>query len=470
MHGPLWAWDAVDLARAIRTREISAREAVQASLDRLAAVNPRINAVVETLADEALASAAAADNEAERNPDALLPLHGVPVTIKVNTDQRGCATTNGVVAFREVMATADAPPVANWRKAGAIIVGRTNTPAFSWRWFTDNDLYGATLNPWNGGITPGGSSGGAAAALAAGIGALAQGNDIGGSIRYPAYACGLAGIRPSFGRVPSYNATTAEERPLAAQIMSVQGPLARHVPDLRLGLAAMSGFDPRDPWWVPAPLEGPPPPRPIRVAYLCDPGDAGVAPEVVAAVEQAASWLADAGYAVEQKTPPDFMATVDLWNAVLGTETRLNMLPLIEKFGDKAVQRMARFFDGLVPSLDLPAFGKALARRSTLLRSWMAFFETYPLILLPVSCEPPFPAGFDQGGDAALMRLVTAQRPQYPPAALGLPAVSVPTGVVGGVPMGVQLIAGRFREDLCLDAAEAIEARAPMPTPIDPRP
>jgi amidase len=468
MQGPLWAWDAVELARAIRSRAVSAREAVTACLDRMATVNPTINAVVETLGDEALADAAAAD-EALRRGETVGPLHGVPVTIKVNTDQRGRTTTNGVVAFRDVIAAADAPPVANWRKSGAILVGRTNTPAFSWRWFTDNALYGATLNPWHSGVTPGGSSGGAAAALAAGIGALAHGNDIGGSIRYPSYVCGLAGIRLSFGRVPSFNATAPEERPLSGQIMGVQGPLARRVRDLRLGLAAMSGFDPRDPWWVPAPLAGPAPRQPIRVALTCDPGGGGVAPSVAAAVRQAAEWLADAGYVVEERAPPDFTAAVELWNLILGTETRLTMLPSVERFGDEGVRRMARFFDRLAPPLDLYAFGRALARRATLLRAWMMFFEEYPLVLMPVSCEPPFPAGFDRGDDAALTRLVAAQRPQFPPAVLGLPAVSVPTGIVDGVPIGVQLIAGRFREDLCLDAAEAIEARAPMPTPIDPR-
>jgi amidase len=468
MPGPLWSWDAVDLAEAIRTRAISAREAVTACLDRLAAVNPTINAVVETLADEALAAAVAAD-DAVRCGDRLGPLHGVPVTIKINTDQRGCATSNGVVAYRGIIAQADAPPVANWRRAGAVIVGRTNTPAFSWRWFTDNALHGATLNPWNRGVTAGGSSGGAAAALAAGIGALAHGNDLGGSIRYPAYVCGLTGIRPSFGRVPSFNPTAPEERPFAVQIMSVQGPLARRVRDLRLGLAAMSGFDPRDPWWVPAPLEGPSPKRPIRVAFACDPGGSGVMPEVAAAVRRAAGWLADAGYAVDERAPPEFTPATELWHAILGTDTRLNMLPLIEKLGDEAVRRMARFFDGLVPSLDLSAFAKALARRATLLRAWMAFFEEYPLVLLPVSSEPAFPTAFDQGDDAALARLVTAQTPLFPAAFLGLPALAVPTGVVDGVPIGVQLIAGRFREDLCLDAGAAIEDRAPMPTPIDPR-
>jgi amidase len=194
MKNELWSWSAVDLARAIATREISSREAVQSTLDRTAQVNPALNAVVEVLADEALTAADAADAAVKAGSE-LGPLHGVPVTTKVNVDQRGCATTNGVVEFRNVIATEDSPVVANFRKAGAVIVGRTNTPAFSHSWFTDNDLHGATYNPWSRRLTPGGSSGGAASAIAAGIGAIAHGNDFGGSIRYPAYACGVAGLR-----------------------------------------------------------------------------------------------------------------------------------------------------------------------------------------------------------------------------------------------------------------------------------
>lgn len=159
MKSELWGWSAVDLARAIATREISSREAVQASIERITQVNPMLNAVVEVLADEALQAADAAD-AAVRAGETLGPLHGVPVTTKVNVDQRGCATTNGVVEFRDVIATEDSPVVANLRKAGAVIVGRTNTPAFSHRWFTDNDLHGATYNPWGKHLTPGGSSGG----------------------------------------------------------------------------------------------------------------------------------------------------------------------------------------------------------------------------------------------------------------------------------------------------------------------
>ncbi|WP_038379359.1 amidase, partial [Bradyrhizobium elkanii] len=298
----LWSWSAVDLARAIATRAISSREAVQSSLDRIAEVNPALNAIVAVLADEALAAADAADVAVKSGAE-LGVLHGVPVTIKVNVDQRGCATTNGVVAFRDVIATEDSPVVANLRKAGAVIVGRTNTPAFSHRWFTNNDLHGATYNPWSRRLTPGGSSGGAASAVASGMGAIAHGNDFGGSIRYPAYACGVAGLRPTPGRIPAFNPSATSDRPITAQMMSVQGPLARSVADLRIGLAAMAQADARDGTWLPVPLQGAPLKRPIGVAIAPAPfGDE--AGEVSAAVRAAGRWLAEAGFAVEETVPP----------------------------------------------------------------------------------------------------------------------------------------------------------------------
>ena len=207
-----------------------------------------------------------AADDARRRGDVLGPLHGVPVTVKVNVDTKGRATTNGVVAFKDNVATEDSPVVANLRKAGALIIGRTNTPAFSVRWFTENDLHGRTLNPWSREHTPGGSSGGASSAVAAGMGAIAHGNDLAGSVRYPAYCTGVVGLRPSFGRVPAFLPSAKEERPLSMAMMSVQGPLARNVADLRLALQAMSAGDARDPWWVPAPLSGPALPRPLRVA------------------------------------------------------------------------------------------------------------------------------------------------------------------------------------------------------------
>ena len=224
MTDEIWRWDATRMAGAIARREISSREAVSSCLGRMAAVNPRLNAVTVDLGAGRGAAADRADAAVARG-DALGALHGVPVTIKENIDQAGCATTNGVVAFRNLIAQEDSPVVANWTAAGAVIVGRTNTPAFSFRLDTENDLRGRTWNPWSEQHTPGGSSGGAAASVAAGITPLAHGNDIAGSIRYPAYACGLAGLRPSFGRVPAFNPSGGGERSMSSQLMSVQGPI-----------------------------------------------------------------------------------------------------------------------------------------------------------------------------------------------------------------------------------------------------
>jgi amidase len=467
MERELWRWDAVDLAAAIRTRKISSREAAQSVLGRLEAVNPAINAVTVVLADEALAAADAADAAVKRG-EALGPLHGVPVTIKENIDQAGQATSNGIVAFKNLIAKTDSPPVANWKRAGAIIIGRTNTPAFSIRWHTDNALRGRTFNPWARERTPGGSSGGAAAALATGIAPLAHGNDLGGSVRYPAYCCGVAGIRPTLGRVPAYNQTTTEERPPAHQLMSVQGPLARRVRDVRLGLAAMAQGDPRDPWWVPAPLGGPPVQRPIRVALSVDPAKQGVHADVAAAVRAAGAALDEAGYAVEEADPPDVGGVTDCWAALIVNELRHVTLPYIREHGDADVIRCTELTLEQVPDMGLDGYLKALAQRTKHLRDWMHFFERYSLVVGPVSTEPPFTVGFDVQSAERMREVLRAQRLLVAINLLGLPAVSVPTGLAGGVPLGVQVIGGRYREDLCLDAAEVIEAQHGLPTPIDP--
>jgi len=267
MTHELWRLSAVELAEAIRRKDVSCRDAIASVLARIDETNPRVNALPEVLADEAVAAADAADRALARG-EQIGPLHGVPVTTKVNVDQAGRATTNGVVALRDLVAASDSPPVANLTRAGAVVIGRSNTPAFSLRWFTDNDLHGRTLNPWNPGVTPGGSSGGAAAAVALGMGPIAHGNDYGGSIRYPAWACGVVGLRPTVGRVPAYNETANEERGISSQLMSVQGPLTRTVADARLALAVMAEGDPRDPLWVPAPSNDPDDGRPLKVALF----------------------------------------------------------------------------------------------------------------------------------------------------------------------------------------------------------
>jgi amidase len=459
-----WRWDAVDIARAIRLGALSAREATEAALARCAAVNPAINAVVDPLPDLALEAADAADAVRARG-HSLGPLHGVPTTVKVNADMAGRATTNGVVAFRDAIAPADSAVVGNLKRAGAVVIGRTNTPAFSWRWFTDNDLHGKTLNPWHAGHTPGGSSGGAASAVAAGIGAIAHGNDIGGSVRYPAYACGVAGMRPSFGRIPAFNPGAKMERSLSAQLLSTQGPLARRVRDLRLALAAMAAPDWRDPWQAPVALEGPALPGPLRVALCADSMGTGVHPAVAAAVQAAGAALARAGYAVEEAAPPGFAAIAADWDAFIHAEATVFMR---EGFRTLADAKARAIFDEMAerPLPTLPEWMTLLAGRTTHQRAWAAWMQDVPLLVIPVSAEPPFPQGLDE---ADFARVFKAQGPLFPTVHLGLPSVSVPTGVVDGVPMGVQVVAGRWREDLALAAAEAIEAACPMPTPIDPR-
>ena len=462
----LWQLGAVELAALVRAGAVSSREAVQSCLARMDAVNPHLNAVGLPLAEEALAQADRADAAARRG-DPLGPLHGVPVTTKVNTDQRGCPTDNGVPAYKALKAEADSPVVANLRRAGAIVVGRTNTPCYSMRWFTDNELHGRTLSPWNAGITPGGSSGGAAAAVASGIGPIAQGNDIAGSVRYPSYCCGLFGLRPSYGRVPAYNPTATAPPAIASQLMAVQGPLARTVADLRVAFEAMAVPDARDPRGVPIgafPL----PARPIRVAVVARPGGAPAHPAVAEAVGRAGRALAAAGYAVEETEPPGFKEAADLWQKLAMPDTIARLEPMVAASGDAGIRRSLGLWRAVFPERDPQACLDALGDRYRLLRLWQEFLERVPIVVAPVSLAPPFAVGTDVRDREATARLIAAQAPLLTVSVLGLPSIAAPTGLHDAVPIGVQVIAGPCREDLCFDAAAVLEAHFPMPTPIDP--
>jgi amidase len=457
---PIWQWSAVETAEAIRTGRASAVEVVAAHQARLRAANPAVNAAVVDLSDTALKQAEQADAARARG-EPLGPLHGVPVTIKINIDVEGQANSNGVPAFKDNIAPGDSPVTANLRRAGAIILGLTNTPEFSMRGFTDNPLHGQTLNPWNPAITCGGSSGGAGAAVALGIGAIAHGNDIGGSLRWPAFCNGVATIKPTQGRIPAYNPSAAAERPLMAQFMSAQGPLARTVADVRLGLDVMSQRDPRDPWWVPAPLEGPKPPAPIRVALAKLPADMRPDPAVMDLVRQAAGHLADAGYAVEEVEVPDLDGTWQLWANLLLTELVVLQKAQMWEVGSDRFKTALEGFIGLGTVLDQEGYMKGIAQRSRVIRNWLAFLEAYPVLLTPLSIAPVPGKDADLAGDAAVKQLFHHDlRFMGAMNLLGLPAAVVPVGLAAGAPIGVQLVASRYREDLCLDAAAAIEARA----------
>lgn len=454
----LWRLSAVELAARIRRRDVSAVEAAQSALARLEAVNSRINAVVDHRAEDALAQAAQVDAALARGDDPGA-LAGVPVTVKVNVDQAGFATTNGVTLQKDVIAAVDNPVVANLRKAGAVIVGRTNTPAFSLRWFTRNLLHGDTLNPRNPALTPGGSSGGAASAVAAGIGHLAHGTDIAGSIRYPAYACGVHGLRPSLGRVPAYNAALPE-RTIGGQITAVSGPLGRSIADLRLGLAAMAAPDPRDPWWVPAPLEGPAVPR--RAALCLTPDGMETEPAVVKALQDAARRLSEAGWSVDTvDTLPPLREAADLQIRMWMADGYEGMVEAARKEGDRGALAALEGQREHVAGMDLAKFSAVLTRRATLTRLWELFLADYPVLLLPVSAELPFEDNLDLQGEAAYRRVWRAQMTQIGLPFMGLPGLTVAMGSAGGSPVGVQVVAGRYREDLCLAAGEVIESAGP---------
>src|SRR6195952_4912941 len=400
--GDLWRLPAADIAALIKSKKVSAKEAASSALSRLDAVNPAINAVVDHRPEEVMAQAAGIDAAIARNEE-VGTLAGVPVTVKVNIDQQGFATTNGLKLQRDVIARSNTPVIDNLRKAGAVILGRTNCPAFSYRWFTTNLIHAETKNPRDPAIPPGGSSGGAGAALAAGIGHIAHGTDIAGSIRYPAYACGVHGLRPTMGRIPAFNAALPE-RGIGPQITAVSGPLARTIGDLRIALAAMSGRDARDPWWTPAPLEGPAMAK--RAALCLSPDGLETVAEVKAAVADAGKRLERAGWTIEaiENTPP-LREAAELQTRLWLGDGYEAQLEAAQREGDPGALACLRGIRDQVFPFDAAAFSKALTRRATLTREWQLFFETYSVLLMPVSGELPFPDGLDRRDDASFARV-----------------------------------------------------------------
>ena len=464
---PLWQWSATNLASAIRERRLSSHDVIEAHLERIEAVNPKVNAVTVVLADDALRAAREADKAVAAGDD-VGPLHGVPITVKEGFDVVGSATTHGIVALRDSMQVIDAPVVAHLKQAGAIPIGRTNLPNYGLRYHTDNDLRGATLNPWDASRTPGGSSGGEAAAIATGMSPLGVGGDMGGSLRYPAQCCGVTSIRPSLGRVSRTSSSIFPDSPLFyEQIASVNGPMARHVGDLRLALDVMSRADPGDPLWMPAMRLGQAGPGPVKVAVTADPAGHGVSPAVAEGVATAAAVLADAGYAVEQVDPPLIDESTRTLEQISIMEIESYLPGLRETISADA----RRFLNGLVGDItaDLPSYMKAIATRHEIAREWNLFLERYSLVLGPVSTMPPFEVGYDVSGPDQIRRFIESIGLTEVCNLLGLPSVAVPVQVVDGLPQGVQLIGRRYHEDLCFDAAEAIERQQGVFTPIDPR-
>lgn len=452
-----WAWSARLISERIRTRQISAAEVVESHLGRMAAQNPELNAVTRACDDSAREAAEAIDVGLAAGAPAG-PLVGVPVTIKDNADVAGQSTPNGVAALDDVEAPSSAPFVEHLEAAGAVVIGRTNTPEFSWRWHTDNPLFGPTINPHDPGLTPGGSSGGAAAAVAAGVGALAHGNDAGGSLRWPALCCGVTSIKPTRGRVASHNATSPGERSPAIDLFAVQGLLGRSVEDVELGLEVMASGSWRDPGQVPAAL-GQAHGRRAGVHYG---SGASLHPEVGAAVEAAAASLAADGWSVAEVEVPDLDESARTWASLLNTDfhhtTRSTMLEL----SSPALALMLEVLDSIAPPLSLGGYIAAMQSRSAQLRQWQHLFHRdVDVVVLPVAMEPPWPAGDDTTGAGRLEQIYAANTPLVAINLLGLPAAAQPTSVGSGRPAGVQLVAAPFHETVALDAAASIERHRP---------
>lgn len=458
MNTELWQLSATELAARIARRETTARAATESVLSRIAVANPQVNALATVTADSALQAADAAD-AAQARGETLGALHGVPVTIKINIDVKGEPTTDGVAALKDNMATSHSPLVQSMLNAGAIIVGRNNAPAFSLRWFTDNAFHGRTLNPFNPAVTPGGSSGGAAAATAMGMGAIAHGNDYGGSVRYPAWACGVVGLRTTVGRIPAFKAT-APNRIISNQQMSVQGPLTRTVADTRLALQVMSQGSPLDPQWVPAPLQYDDSAKPTRVAVFRSWSHSPVDPTASAAVDQAAQWLQAAGYTIEEAEPPHFAEVSAMQMQMCMNDMRRAAVPFMQENGDDALRKALSQYMAVTPEWSRDEYLESLVRRFNIARDWAVFFERYPLLLMPNSWERQFAIDEDQRSSERTAQIFLAQAPMLGTAVLGLPGLSVPTGLVDGLPVGVQLVTTKFREDRLLAAGEVIEQAA----------
>ncbi|GAA4449120.1 amidase [Phytohabitans houttuyneae] len=418
---------AAELGRRIAARELSAREVVGAFLDRVAEVDPALNAVVELRAEAALAEAAAADERGSGGP-----LHGVPFTVKDWIDAAGLRCAGGQPAHRERRPARDATAVARLRAAGGILLGKTAAGP-------DNPLYGRVGNPHDPRFTPAGSSSGEAAIIAAGGSALGLGSDSGGSIRQPAHCCGIAGLRPTTGRVPltghfPFICATADPR-------TVIGPLARHVEDLALALRLIAGPDGADPSAVPVPLGDHAAVRlaGTRVALYLDHPHTTPHPAVVRATHAAAATLAAAGLVVEEATPPGladvYPLTLDYWRRP-------------ESDSPDEWVNGGTFDPATLGPISAEDVERSLFTWDRLRRRMLPFIGAHPLVLSPAAEKPAVPHGEDGGGIpyTLLWSLV------------GYPAVVVRAGTtVEGLPVGVQIAAPPWREDLALAAASIVE-------------
>ena len=452
---------ASELAELIRSKEASSKEVVEAHFNRIKEVNPDINAITLTLEESALKLADEADSAGEE--ERKRPFHGVPFTIKENIDFMGTPTTNGIPLLAESMPPRNAPIVDRMLGAGAIPIGRTNLPEMGMRLDTDNPLRGRTFNPWNKALTPGGSSGGEAASIATGMSPFGLGNDIGGSLRNPAYCCGIASLNPSIGRIPFVNSIEGFiDMGISGAFLS-DGPMARSVEDLRTGLSIMAGRHIDDPQSVNTPLSGPIPEKP-KAALVKEIANFNLPDATKREIDKAGAILSNSGWSIEEVEAPEVERVYEIWGTVLNSGM-LDAMPE-EVFKPETAAYLHRFAEPFL-SNDLN-LDQALIERRRLRRLWSAFLTDYQVCIGPTWANLPWPIDTDLDPEKGIDTLRQSFSFIAPGNCLGLPSVALPMGVDNGIPTGVQIYSELYREDLCLLAAELIQKEAPCPTPIDP--
>ncbi|MCK9519921.1 MAG: amidase family protein [Dehalococcoidia bacterium] len=457
------AWQ---VAESVRRKERSAREVTEAALERLAAGNERLNAFVHIAPELALQQADAIDAQIARGEDPG-PLAGVPIGVKDLEPAAGMPFTMGSRAYKDVIADTDSVQLARLKAAGAVALGKTNTPEFGYKGFTENRLFGATRNPWNPELTPGGSSGGSAAAVSAGLVPLATASDGGGSIRIPAGFCGCYGIKPTAGRIP-----IAGPQYSHWATHSTLGPVSRTVRDSARYLDAAAGPHPDDLHSLDAPTGGyeaaavAAPPPIIRIAWSADLGYAVVDPEVAQVARQAAEAFAKALGAELVEADPGFEDPMPAWFAIGAPGDTLR----VEELGERAAQLEPGYLRFAESGRGMTAVqvAQALQTRHAVNRQVNRFLDEYTLLLTPTLAAPPFKAegpppmviAGKEVGPAGFIPFT------YPFNLTGHPAASLPAGLTAaGLPVGLQVVAPRFADKLLLTVSAAFEAANPWPWP-----
>src|SRR5271170_3481286 len=456
------------MSELIRARKLSPVELMDAHLKQIGKHNPQVNAFIRILAEQASVSAKAAEGHLSTCGPVLPPLHGIPVTIKDSFDVAGVPTTCGSTFLRDKNATQDATAVARLKQAGAIPIGKTNCPEFLSNYESDNFVAGRTNNPWDLERTSGGSSGGESAAIASFFSAGGIGSDGGGSIRVPAHFTGIAGLKPTPGRISAAGHVPEMNHPTG--LIGVAGPMARTARDLRLLFQVLAGYDSDDPFAAPVPLRDPDLAK-VRIGLMPQfyrvPLEAGVA----RALEKAARCLADLRFAVEPFQPAGLEAAPNLWWFFFGELPARAMAELIRGREDQAHWTGTEFMQQALaePEPTAKKILENLAVRDKMRACLLRKMEQYPVILMPPCGIAAFrhrQRRFET--PVKTIGLFEAMMPATPINLLGLPAVVIPFHQdERGLPVGIQLVGRPYEEELLLELAVRMEeARGPFPGPL----